>query len=81
MNENDDMAKKITDTPVLVVQGSEDKLVKPSGTIELFNLINSRDKLFLMVGGKEHLIFEYDQCPEPVVKIILSWLKYEEDKD
>jgi alpha-beta hydrolase superfamily lysophospholipase/thiol-disulfide isomerase/thioredoxin len=60
MNENHDAAKNITDDPVLFVQGTQDRLVKPEGTWELFNQLATPDKYFYAVPS-EHLIFEEGQ--------------------
>jgi len=60
MNENHDVAKDIKDLPVLFVQGTEDRLVKPEGTWDLFNEVASPEKYFLGVPS-EHLIFEEGQ--------------------
>jgi alpha-beta hydrolase superfamily lysophospholipase/thioredoxin-like negative regulator of GroEL len=57
MNENHEYAKKITSLPVLFVQGNKDKLVKPEGTWELFNKLNTEHKMFIALPS-EHLIFE-----------------------
>ncbi|MFN8552102.1 MAG: alpha/beta fold hydrolase [Candidatus Obscuribacterales bacterium] len=65
MNDNHDSAKKITNTPVLMVQGNNDKLVKPEGTWDLFNEIASEQKSFLAVPS-EHLIFEEQQDKERI---------------
>jgi alpha-beta hydrolase superfamily lysophospholipase len=60
MNENHDSVKSITQTPVLMIQGTEDKLVKPTGTWDLFNEIPSVEKTFMAVPS-EHLVFEEQQ--------------------
>jgi alpha-beta hydrolase superfamily lysophospholipase/thiol-disulfide isomerase/thioredoxin len=60
MNDNHDAAKLVKDDPVLFVQGTNDKLVKPEGTWELFNQLATPDKYFLAVPS-EHLIFEEGQ--------------------
>jgi len=60
MNDNHDASKNITDDPVLFVQGTQDKLVKPEGTWELFNELTTPDKYFFAVPS-EHLIFEEGQ--------------------
>ncbi|HEY9680444.1 MAG TPA: alpha/beta fold hydrolase [Oculatellaceae cyanobacterium] len=79
MNENHDAAKLISKSPVLVLQGSEDKLVKPEGTWELFSEIESADKTFLAVPS-EHLIFEEQQdhaqkFDERVSRLVMTWLQ------
>lgn len=78
MNENHEMAKRITRTPVLFVQGSEDQLVKPEGTWELFNEQPTRDKTFIAVPY-EHLIFEEQEhgseaFKETSAQLLITWL-------
>jgi alpha-beta hydrolase superfamily lysophospholipase len=75
MNENHDTAKKITNKPVLVIAGFKDKLVKPEGTIELFNEITTPDKLLVVVGSGEHLLFEEAQLTDQVAWVVLGWIK------
>ncbi|CAN5654512.1 hypothetical protein BH10CYA1_BH10CYA1_15320 [soil metagenome] len=65
MNDNHDSAKKITTVPVLMVEGNNDKLVKPEGTWELFNDIEGEQKSFLAVPS-EHLIYEEQQDKERI---------------
>ncbi len=78
MNFNHDAAKKVSDMPVLFVQGTGDQLVKPEGTWELFNDVAAKDKSFFAVPG-EHLIFEEAQTQEAGprdqnFRVISSWL-------
>ncbi len=78
MNENHDAAKDITKTPVLFVQGSHDKLVKPEGTWDLFNEQATDQKTFLAVPS-EHLIFEEAQdqshsFDEKVTQLVTAWI-------
>ncbi len=78
MNENHEMAKQITKTPVLFVQGCEDRLVKPEGTWELFNEQPTRDKTFIAVPS-EHLIFEEQEhdteaFKESSAKLLMAWM-------
>jgi alpha-beta hydrolase superfamily lysophospholipase/thiol-disulfide isomerase/thioredoxin len=78
MNSNHEAAKKVTDMPVLFVQGNGDQLVKPEGTWELFNAVASKDKSFFAVPG-EHLIFEEAQTQQQTsreqnFRIIQAWL-------
>lgn len=58
MNDNLAAAQKITSIPVLMVQGTLDRLVKPEGSWEIFTAMNNREKTFLAFPS-EHLIFEY----------------------
>jgi alpha-beta hydrolase superfamily lysophospholipase len=66
MNENHDAAKSINHSPVLILAGFKDKLVKPQGTIELFNELTTPDKMLMIVGNGEHLIFEENQMTDQV---------------
>jgi acylglycerol lipase len=78
MNDNHEVAKQIASTPVLVVQGSNDKLVKPEGTWDIFNEIVSPQKNFLAVPS-EHLIFEVQQdhgtaFDEKLASMVDAWI-------
>jgi len=61
MNDNHDAAKKITSTPVLMLQGTLDTLVKPEGTWEIFNELATRQKTFVALPS-EHLVLEEGQA-------------------
>jgi acylglycerol lipase len=74
MNQNVARTKQITDVPVLFVQGYSDRLVKPEGTMELFRVCGSKDKDMVMIGSKEHLIFEEGQFDQHVIDIVSSWI-------
>jgi alpha-beta hydrolase superfamily lysophospholipase/thiol-disulfide isomerase/thioredoxin len=78
MDGNKESAQKLTTLPALFVQGTEDKLVKPSGTWELFNQLATEKKVFLAVPS-EHLIFEETQHDDDVTKernvhMVTSWI-------
>jgi alpha-beta hydrolase superfamily lysophospholipase len=74
MNENHDSAEKIVNTPVLIVQGCGDKLVRPKGTVELFDDLSTQDKQMVLVKGAEHLIFEDGQFTPGVIAMVTQWL-------
>jgi acylglycerol lipase len=74
MGDNHDMAVRIAQKPVFIVAGFKDKLVKPQGTIDLFNELATEDKMLLVVGNGEHLIFEQNQMSEQVSSMLLAWL-------
>ncbi|MBX9691365.1 MAG: alpha/beta fold hydrolase, partial [Cyanobacteria bacterium] len=74
MNRTSAEASKITKLPVLMVQGGQDRLVKAKGTEDLFKLVGSEDKDFVMLGKSEHLIFEEGQFDEQVVNVVTSWI-------
>ena len=74
MNENHDSAKLIKNTPVLFVQGCKDKLVRPEGTVSLFNRLGCSDKQLELIHDAEHLIFEEGQFDDHVVRLVDTWL-------
>jgi alpha-beta hydrolase superfamily lysophospholipase len=74
MNRNFEEAALIKDKPVLVIQGAEDKLVIPAGTLKLYNSIASFNKSKVLSKTAEHLIFEENQfCPEDLA-YVTSWI-------
>ncbi len=79
MNDNHESAKKIDKTPVLVVQGCKDELVRPEGTIELFNALSTEDRKLELIHDGEHLIFEegqfHIQILDEVIVVLDKWLK------
>jgi alpha-beta hydrolase superfamily lysophospholipase len=74
MNANDKWAKKITATPVLMMSGTEDALVKHEDQEFLIKDIPSQDKHQVYVVGAEHLILEEGQFDENVLSLVDSWL-------
>jgi acylglycerol lipase len=61
--------------PVLITQGGADPLVKPESTIKLYGSIASPNKTLLVLGWKEHLIFENAQFSEVLLEALMVWLK------
>jgi len=85
MNQNHDIAPLIKDKPVLFVQGCNDKLVKPEGTVELFNELGTKDRKIQMIENGEHLIFEENQFSDAAIESLDNWIatrlaKIEESK-
>lgn len=66
--------KKIKDTPVLIVQGLGDELVKPKGTVEMFKRVRHKDKTLLIIGEAEHLIFESDIQNIMLLNTLTDWM-------
>jgi acylglycerol lipase len=77
MKGNYDAAHLIEKTPVLMLAGFKDKLVKPEGTIELFNSLSTPDKLLMVVGDGEHLLLEENQLTEQMTTLLVDWAKNE----
>jgi acylglycerol lipase len=80
MNDNHESAKRIDKTPVLLLVGMKDKLVKPEGTIELYKEIASADKKLITIKSSEHLIFENHTVSPELKKIVLDWLLIHSNK-
>lgn len=74
MKSNKEMAHLIARTPVLMVQGGQDNLVIPAGTLALKNALTTPNKQFVLSGTSEHLIFEGDQFTDKVLGFVLSWI-------
>lgn len=74
MNQNHKSAKLITSKPVLIVQGCEDKLVKPEGTVELYNKLSTSDREIVLIPNAEHLIFEENQFNDEVITKVAGWI-------
>lgn len=75
MSKNESKAQKISTMPVLFLQGASDRLIKPTGTLDLFHQIKSSDKNLVMVGTAEHLIFEQGQFADDTVDLVSSWIE------
>lgn len=78
MNDNHDAVKKIDKTPVLFVAGLDDRLVKPEGTFELVQEIQTPDRMMTALPTR-HLVFEETQSIDPRVnristQIVLGWI-------
>jgi lysophospholipase len=74
MRHNHEVVRQIKDTPVLVLQGTNDRLVKLSGTVRLFNELSSSDKDLLLVDQSEHLILEEGQTDGATLAHLETWL-------
>ncbi len=74
MNENLAAARKITSKPVILFQGHDDKLVKESGTLELFDTLETPSKSIVIIGNTEHLIFEAGQFKDDLTLGVLGWM-------
>ena len=62
------------DTPFLIIHGTADKIVKPSGSQEFFDSVQSTDKSIRLYDGLYHETFnEVDDGPR-VVGEITEWL-------
>ena len=74
MNENHETAKRNSTTPVLFVVGLEDKLVKPKGSMELYEEVASEDKKMATIKKAEHLVFENHPISAELKSLLVYWL-------
>lgn len=74
MNQNLKAAARLDKLPVVIFQGYGDKLVKPEGTLSLYNALSTQDKDLVFVGHSEHLIFEEGQFKPSVLNGLYGWL-------
>lgn len=64
----------IKKTPTFVVQGLKDRLVKPEGTVQLFEAVPCEDKNLLIVGTAEHLMFETFTPSKLLIDALTTWI-------
>lgn len=74
MSENITAAKKIKNIPVILFQGEEDKLVKKTGTYDLFETLVTPEKTLVLLGKTEHLIFEAGQYRDDITLGVIGWI-------
>lgn len=74
MKKNFDMASQVKDLPVLVIQGAKDKLVRPSGTWDVWDHLNTPNLDIALSSNAEHLIFEYGQFSADDLNYVSNWL-------
>lgn len=74
MSHNADSAKQITNTPVLIVQGMRDRLVKPEATERIYSCIAATDKTMMTLADREHLILELGQFTPEILSRLTRWL-------
>jgi len=75
MNKNNETARQVKSTPVLVLQGLSDELVHGAGTFNVYDHIATPDRTFATSKTAEHLIFEYGQFSEKDINYVLCWMK------
>lgn len=61
-------------TPVFIIQGLGDHLVKPEGTYQLFDAVKASDKDFFLIGNAEHLIFETFKPSKILMDALCTWI-------
>ncbi len=74
MSRNLDAAEMVASTPVLFIQGSNDKLIRPAGTWKLFERLSTSNRQMVLSKNSEHLIFEEGQFNPEDIKFVLTWI-------
>jgi alpha-beta hydrolase superfamily lysophospholipase len=79
MNGNDDAVRKIKTTPVLVLQGTLDKLVEPDDTWKIFTILATERKTLIALRS-EHLVLEYGRVKTnyydtKVTEMVARWMR------
>lgn len=74
MEDNEKSAKLIKKTPVLMLQGTKDSLVRHDANENIIKHIPSPDSQLIFVENAEHLIFEEGQFTDALLDIVKSWL-------
>ncbi len=74
MSENLTAASMIKQVPVLFIQGTNDKLIRPAGTWKLFERLNTAERQLVLSKNSEHLIFEEGQFKPDDLKFVTSWI-------
>lgn len=74
-------APMITKTPVLMIQGLNDRLVKAKGSAILLKRMPISNKELVLLNGSGHLIFQ-EVAPSPeVIEVIADWIKQESTEE
>ena len=68
-------ARSLTATPILMLQGVEDRVIKPSGSCVLFKGISNQDKQLVLLQNSGHLTFEEIHPERQLLDLLLHWLK------
>lgn len=74
MSKNLEAAAMVKDKPVLFIQGTNDKLIRPAGTWKLFERLGTPNRQLVLSKNSEHLIFEEGQYRQDDLKFVLSWI-------
>jgi len=74
MSENLSAAAMVKETPVLFIQGTNDKLIRPAGTWKLFEKLNTSSRQMVFSKNSEHLIFEEAQFKPDDLKFVTTWI-------
>jgi len=71
---NLEAAPRVKTTPVLFIQGTNDKLIRPAGTWKLFERLATPNRQMVLSKNSEHLIFEKGQFNTDDLNFVVSWI-------
>lgn len=74
MSENLEVAAHVKDTPVLFIQGTNDKLIRPAGTWKLYENLATANRQLVLSKNAQHLIFEEGQFQPDDLKFVATWI-------
>jgi len=66
--------------PILVIQSKNDRIINQRGRKQVYNAVNSEDKIFVEVNKGGHVILLDEGC-EQAIDIIMKWLLERKSKD
>lgn len=75
MKETHDAAPLVERTPALVLVAYKDKLVTPSGSVQLFSEMTTPQRLLIGDGNSQHLMLEEAQMTPEIERILKGWLR------
>jgi hypothetical protein len=67
-------AALVKDKPVLFIQGTNDKLIRPAGTWKLFERLSTPNRQMVLSKNSEHLIFEEGQFRDDDLSFLTTWI-------
>ena len=74
MSDNLEAASMVKDKPVLFIQGTNDKLIRPAGTWKLFERLSTANRQMVLSKNSEHLIFEEGQFKPDDINFVVTWI-------
>lgn len=74
MDHNVHAAKQLKSTPICILQGTADDLVRADAQEELLNAVPHEDKELVYVHQAEHLLLEEGQFNDGIINTVSAWL-------
>ncbi len=74
MAKNLTAAAMVKSPPVLFIQGTNDKLIRPAGTWKLFEKLSTANRQMVFSKNSEHLLFEEGQFGPNDLSFVTAWI-------